>query len=154
MRRLFFIPTFFFCFFTFAFTQVPPDKDGLLNAEGMGQGIYADMNGYPGPKHVLDLAGKLQLTDAQKQSVERIYIEMAARAKELGQRIVSLEVELHKAFEDKLVVERSVRNDAEQIGKLRGRLRAVHLNAHLKTRGILTEKQIEMYMKLRNAEKK
>jgi Spy/CpxP family protein refolding chaperone len=154
MKRSLFGFTFFVCLFNFAFTQVPSDKDGLLKAEGMGQGMTAEMHGYPGPKHVLDLADKLQLTDAQKKSTNQIYTEMSTRAKELGQHIVNLEEELDKAFADKLVVEKSVLDDTEQIGRLRGRLRAVHLNAHLKTKSVLTERQLETYTKLRAGEKK
>jgi hypothetical protein len=77
MKRSLLTLIFFVCLFNFTFAQVPSDKDGLLKAEGMGQGMTAEMHGYPGPKHVLDLADKLQLTEAQKKSVNQIYIEMA-----------------------------------------------------------------------------
>jgi Spy/CpxP family protein refolding chaperone len=154
MRYFIFFVSLLLCLCMYGYTQIPADKDALLNAEGMGQASYAEMNGYPGPKHVLDLADKLQLSEAQKKSVKQIYNDMAARAKELAQRIISLEEELNKAFSENLVTERSVREDAEQIGRLRGRLRAVHLAAHLKTRGILTDKQVETYMKMRKEEKK
>ncbi len=140
--------------YSIGYGQIPADKDALLNAEGMGQASYAEMNGYPGPKHVLDLADKLQLSEAQKKSVKQIYNEMSTRAKELAVRIISLEEELNRAFSENLVTERSVREDAEQIGRLRGRLRAVHLAAHLKMRGILSDKQVEIYMKLNKAGKK
>ena len=135
----------------FAFTQIPVDKDGLLNAEGMGQAKYAEMNGYPGPKHVLDLAYKLKLTDDQKKSVRAFYDEMSTRAKEIGKQIVRIEQELNDAFVQGLLSEKSVRSDCEEIGRLRGKLRSLHLIAHMKTKNVLNENQIALYRKLRGA---
>ena len=140
---------FSFWFLNFALSQIPPDRGSLLNAEGKGQAKYAEMNGYPGPKHILDHAKELQLTDAQTKSIQRIYTEMSARAKELGQRIVGIEEELNDAFKSGLVSEKSVRDDAEQIGKLRGRLRGVHLITNLKAKSVLTTSQLETCRKLR-----
>ncbi len=133
--------------------QVPSDKENLIKGEGMGQGLVAEQNGYPGPKHVLDVAEKLQLTPEQKKSIESIFKEMDSRAKELGLRIIKLEEEMNRAFEEGFIVERSVRDDAEQIGRLRGRLRAVHLIAHLRTKQVLTPKQLESYNSLRSSKK-
>ena len=129
--------------------QIPSDRDGLLSAEGMGQAKYAEMNGYPGPKHVLDLADKLQLSDVQKKSVQAIYNEMSTRAKEIGKQIVRIEEEMSDAFARNFAVEKSVRDDSEEIGRLRGKLRSVHLIAHLKTKPLLTAKQVEIYNTLR-----
>ena len=136
----------------FANAQVPPDRDGLLNGEGMGQAQYAEMNGYPGPKHILDLADKLKLTDTQKKSIQEIYQEMSLRAKELGKRIIGVEEEMHEAFRTGLVNESSVRDDAEQIGRMRGKLRAVHLIAHIRAKKFMTDDQIALYTKLRAEE--
>lgn len=137
----------------FAFSQVPEDRENLLKGEGMGFGKFAEMNGYPGPKHVLEFSDTLQLTDAQQKSVKNIFDEMKTRAKELGERIVEAEEELNTAFVEGLIAEKTVRENSEQIGRLRGRLRAVHLNAHLKTKNILTAKQIVLYKKLRAGQK-
>ena len=133
--------------------QIPPDRGVLVNAEGGGQAMVAEMNGYPGPKHVLDLAPTLNLTTGQKKQITAIFREMESRAKELGTRIVRIEDELSTAFRQGLVSERSVKDDSEQIGRLRGRLRAVHLTAHLKTKEIMTRAQIELYKTLRSKEK-
>ena len=35
----------------------PEDLAGLLNGEGRGMAKAAELNGYPGPVHVLELAG-------------------------------------------------------------------------------------------------
>ncbi len=131
------------------FSQIPADRDALFNGEGAGQGALAEFRGYPGPKHVLDLAKELQLKDDQKKALQVIYDEMLTRAKELGQRIVQVEEELDGAFQQGLVIEKSVRDDSEEIGRLRGRLRSVHLIAHMKTRKGLTDAQLSLYKKLR-----
>lgn len=131
-----------------ASAQIPVDRDGLLNAEGMGQARFAEQNGYPGPKHVLELGDKLQLSDDQKKTVTAAFNDMAARAKDIGKQIVRIEGELNDAFARGFVNEKSVREDAEEIGRLRGKLRSVHLNAHLRMKALLTAKQIEMYKSL------
>lgn len=129
--------------------QIPPDRDILLKGEGAGQGSFAELNGYPGPKHVLEHADALKLTSAERAAVKALYEDMLSRARELGKTIIKIEEELNNAFKDKLVVMQSVKNDAEQIGRLRGRLRAVHLGAHLKTKALLSQKQLDTYYRLR-----
>ena len=134
---------------TSLFAQVPADRDVLLNGEGAGQGAFAEAHGYPGPKHVLDMAKEIQLADDQKKSLQEIFDEMSKRSKELGKQIVRIEEELNSAFEQGLVSEKSVRDDSQEIGRLRGRLRSIHLIAHMKTKKILTDAQIALYQKLR-----
>src|SRR5437016_5086657 len=94
-----------------ASAQVPEDRDALLKGEGIVQGKFAETKDYPGPKHVLDLSEKLQLTDAQKKSVHEIFDEMKARAVELGERVVEAEEELNTAFAEDLITEKSIRED-------------------------------------------
>jgi hypothetical protein len=137
-----------------AHAQIPADKDGLLNGEGMEQANYAEKNGYPGPKHVLDLADKLNLRSDQKKEIQMIYNEMLTRAKEIGKEIVRIEGELNQAFQYGLLSEKAIQSDTEDIGRLRGKLRSVHLIAHLRTSKVLTEEQIRMYRKLRTEETK
>ena len=136
-----------------ATAQVPPDRDGLLNGEGMGMAAYAEGNGFPGPKHVLDLAGKLQLTAKQKAEVKEIYDDMLTRARALGKMIVKVEEELHYQFNSGMLKQETVEEDAESIGRMRGSLRGVHLAAHVKTKAVLTARQTELYVKLRKEQK-
>ena len=78
-------------------------------------------------------------------------IVTSTRAKELGKQIVGIEKELNDAFAQGLVNQKSVGNDCEEIGRLRGRLRAVHLTAHMKAKSVLNESQLALYRKLRSA---
>jgi len=41
------------------------DIAALQNGDGMGMAKAAELNGYPGPRHVLALAAELHLTEAQ-----------------------------------------------------------------------------------------
>jgi Spy/CpxP family protein refolding chaperone len=147
--RLIILPLCTFCIFHFTVAQVPADKDALLNGEGAGQAKYAEMNGFPGPKHVLELADTLNLTKEQKESMQKLFDEMAEKAKSLGKKIVELEEQLNDDFEKGTATEASVKRTSVAIGELRGELRAVHLNAHLKAKKILLPQQIELYKSLR-----
>lgn len=129
--------------------QTPSDRDGLLSGEGMGQALYAEISGYPGPKHVLEFADTLQLTPQQKESVQKLYDEVKTRAKQVGKRIVELEEEFIDRFRSGIRSEKEIRATSERIGKLRGQLRAVHLITHVKTKRVLTEEQIYLYKKVR-----
>ncbi len=132
-------------------SQVPPDRDALLNGEETGLTASADANGYPGPKRVLDVAGDLKLSAGQKKEIEQIYTQTQSRAKELGQRIISVEKELNESFASGLVAENTIRESVDQIEKLRAKLRTLHLVAHLKTRAVLSSAQAEMVRKMKRA---
>lgn len=133
----------------FSLSQVPTDKDALLNGEGAGQAKYAEMNGFPGPKHVLELADTLKLTKEQKELMQKLFDEMAEKAKSLGKKIVELEEQLNDDFKKGTATEASVKRTSVAIGELRGELRAVHLNTHLKANNVLTSEQISLYKSIR-----
>ena len=154
MKRILIILTFSLGFFIIAilsgniiFSQVPHDRNALLNGEEVGQANVAKLHGYPSPQKVLDLAGALNLKDDQRSIIKQINEETIARAKELGKQIIKIEEELNDALQTGFVNEKSVADDAQQIGRLRGRLRGVFLTAHYKTQKILTSTQIEMWKK-------
>lgn len=47
---------------------------------GMGLALAAELNGYPGPSHVLELAEKLELSADQRASIQRLFDSMKAEA--------------------------------------------------------------------------
>jgi Spy/CpxP family protein refolding chaperone len=128
---------------------IPADREALLNGEGMGQASYAETNGYPGPKHVLELKSELNLTPDQTKKAQVIVQGMTSAATIKGEEIVEAEEELHSAFKAGTVNEKQLRAKLERIGKLRGELRFAHLQAHLKMKQILTPNQIAKYNELR-----
>jgi hypothetical protein len=52
----------------------------LRAGRGMGLALAAELNGYPGPAHVMELAGSLELTEGQRTRVEALLAAMKAEA--------------------------------------------------------------------------
>ncbi|WP_206668604.1 Spy/CpxP family protein refolding chaperone [Pseudomonas saliphila] len=123
--------------------------DGLLSGKGMGYGRAAELNGYPGPAHVLELGEELSLTASQRRETEVIFARMEAAAKALGTELVAAESALDQAFRSKKIDESSLSELVKSIGDAESRLRAVHLSAHLQQTEILDDQQISTYMALR-----
>lgn len=122
---------------------------GYLKGRGMGLAKVAELNHYPGPKHVLDLSGELGLTDAQRRQIERAFRDMKSRAQRLGRELVEREGRLDSLFASGKATRAETDALLEKLGELRGRLRFVHVQAHLTTKEILSSSQIERYDELR-----
>ena len=90
----------------------------------MGFAKAAELNHYPGPKHVLQLAKELHLSKEQVEQTRTVFDEMQTEAISIGRLVV-------------------------EIGRLKGELRAVHLRAHLEMRKILMAHQIDRYDEIR-----
>ena len=45
----------------------------LRSGRGMGLALAAELNGYPGPSHLLELADKIGLSDAQRNSARSMF---------------------------------------------------------------------------------
>ena len=124
------------------------DIDNLRNGRGMGLARPAELNSYPGPRHVLDTA-ELALTPEQTAALTRVFDAMKAAAVPLGERIIARETALDELFTQKRATAESVRALTIEIGQLQGELRAVHLNAHVATVAILTPAQVARYNQVR-----
>jgi Spy/CpxP family protein refolding chaperone len=121
----------------------------LREGNGMGLAKPAELNGYPGPAHVLALADKLHLSQGQRQRVAAIHENMKTQARPLGEAVLRHEQALDQLFAKGVATEDSLAAETSVIGRLRGQLRAVHLSAHLTTRALLTPEQIALYQQLR-----
>src|SRR5207247_9870647 len=66
----------------------------LKAGRGMSLALAAELNGFPGPLHVLELADKIELTAEQRQAVEALYADMKAEAMAIGERLIGQEAEL------------------------------------------------------------
>lgn len=117
----------------------------LLNGEGMGLAKPAETHRYPGPKHLLERAEELVLSAEQKRQITTIREDMLVEAKRLGREIVDAERSLDTAFLSKTITAEGLIQKTAQIAALQGRLRAVHLSAHLASLPLLTPSQIERY---------
>jgi hypothetical protein len=121
----------------------------LLAGKGMEQAKAAELNGYPGPMHVLELAGPLALSAAQIQDSEALLARHRAEARALGARLVEAERELDTAFAGKQIDAAQLDLLTQRIGLLQAELRASHLRTHLRQAGLLTSTQVALYVELR-----
>lgn len=123
----------------------------LREGRGMGLARVADVQGYPGPRHVLDAwtAGSLPLSKEQVAQVQDIGRAMELEARRVGSLVLDSERELALAFRSGTIDVTSLRPRLDRIAALRGELRAVHLNAHLATRAVLHPAQLARYAELR-----
>jgi Spy/CpxP family protein refolding chaperone len=125
------------------------DITALLQGQGWGLAKPAELNGYPGPRHVLELADELQLTPEQRTSVKVSYDRMNARAQELGARYVEAEKALDEMFKSGTADTGALSERVALAEKLRAELRFTHLNAHLEVTRLLSPEQRQRYMELR-----
>lgn len=125
------------------------DVAALLKGEGIGMAKAAELNGYPGPAHVLTLAKELTLSEIQRQGAQAIFDRMSAAAKPLGAELVKREQGLDQLFAKREITPDRLAAETVAIGELQGRLRAVHLAAHLQTRALLDPDQLTLYRHLR-----
>lgn len=121
----------------------------LQAGRGMGLALAAELNGYPGPRHVLDLVDPLGLTAEQTASVRTLFDAMQAEATALGALVVAGEAELERGFREAFLDAAGLDAKVMRIADLRGRLRAAHLRYHLATRALLDRHQLALYDRLR-----
>jgi hypothetical protein len=121
----------------------------LLEGRGMGLALAAELNGYPGPAHLLELADKLDLTAEQRDHVRDLFVAMKQEAVPVGNRLLDQEAKLDHQFADRTVTEESLQKSVSEIALTQGELRATHLKYHLSARSILNDEQLRKYAELR-----
>ena len=125
------------------------DISELQKGAGWGLAKAAELNGYPGPLHILQMESEISLTPTQKSKVQALYRDMNAQAVVLGKKLIDLEGKLNTAFSEQNIDSKSLEKHVAAIEGIRSSLRFLHLSAHLKTPDILTEAQITLYNRLR-----
>jgi uncharacterized membrane protein/Spy/CpxP family protein refolding chaperone len=123
--------------------------DDLVEGRGMGTSKAAELNHYPGPRHVLEAAQQLQLTHEQVEKTKAIQASMSTSAKAIGQQIIAKETELEALFADRKATPENVGPNIEELGRLQASLRLAHLSAHLAMAQVLKAKQIAQYDTMR-----
>jgi len=127
----------------------PQQIEGLRAGRGISQALAAELNGYPGPMHVLELAEQLDLTADQHEKVQALYKSMKEQAVELGEELIAAEQDLDSMFKSRQITQSELDSQTQKIARIQGRLRAVHLGKHLETAQVLTPEQVESYNRLR-----
>jgi hypothetical protein len=121
----------------------------LRAGRGMGLALAAELNGYPGPSHVLELADKLGLSADQRAMVEGLFNSMKAEAMPLGSKLIEQEADLDRQFVSRSVTPESLKASTAAVAVTQGQLRETHLKYHLSTVTILTPAQMQRYAELR-----
>ena len=128
------------------------DIEQLKSGKGWGLAKAAELNGVPGPVHLIEMKDKIGLSKVQLGQIEKLYFDMKNKAIPLGIQLIDLEKELNIAFAGNDIDEKSLDEQLEKIAKVTKELRFVHLAAHLKTRSVLSAEQVGVYNNLRGYE--
>jgi hypothetical protein len=119
--------------------------------EGKGQGFArpAELNGFPGPMHVLELADGLGLTAAQREATQRLMDRHKAEVRALGREYIDNEQRLERIFASRTASPEEVAAAVERSAGIHGRIRAAHLVTHLEQAKLLEPGQVKRYAELR-----
>lgn len=121
----------------------------LAAGRGMGLALAAELNGYPGPLHVLELAERLELTAGQRTQAQALLEAMTAEAIPIGRQVITGEEELDRLFATRRATIDAITELSARIAAARGQLRAAHLRYHLAMIDILQPAQVARYGALR-----
>ncbi len=121
------------------------DIEDLLAGRGWGFALAAELNGYPGPAHVLEMAEELGLSDDQRNDVQAIFDAMNGEARALGAALVAAEAALSDAFDAGDIDASRLQALVARSAEIESELRTVHLTAHLKTKPLMNRHQIMLY---------
>jgi len=121
----------------------------LKAGRGMGLALAAELNGYPGPSHLVELSDQLGLTFIQLSNLKGMFDAMRSETIPIGEELVAQEEELDRLFAENVISEQQLKAATENIGETQARLRNVHLRYHLRTRALLQPSQIRRYAELR-----
>lgn len=125
------------------------DLKQLREGSGWGLALPAELNGRPGPAHLLELKDQIGLTGDQVAAIEEIYADMKREAIAAGERFISAEKALSVAFEASDLDSAKLEALLQEAEDARAALRLVHLKRHIETPPLLTAHQIQRYQVLR-----
>lgn len=116
---------------------------------GMGYAKPAELNHFPGPMHVLELADKLGLSAEQRAATKRLMDTHKAEARAIGVKLVETERRLEAIFRDGKVEQAQLAKAVQEAAALQGEYRLSHLETHRRMRILLTQEQVARYDQLR-----
>jgi Spy/CpxP family protein refolding chaperone len=125
------------------------ERKQYLSGAGMGFAQAAELNHFPGPMHVLELANSLQLSPDQRRAVKALMDEHKAQARAIGAKLVESEHALEALFRQKDVGQQALSDAVRQAALLQGEYRLSHLETHRRMKPLLTAGQIAKYDALR-----
>lgn len=127
----------------------PDDIAELERGGGWGLAKTAELNGVPGPAHLLEMAEQIPLSAEQVEQISEIYTQMQGEAIAKGMQLIEQEMALEGHFQNRTITDEILRESLAAIARTRMELRYIHLATHLLTPEILSEEQIARYNELR-----
>lgn len=121
----------------------------LRAGKGMSLALPAELNGYPGPSHTLELADQLKLTPEQKVRTQALFMQMQQEAKTVGEQVISAEAALDRLFREKQATPEALQAATAKAAQAQGQLRETHLRYHLVMGDVLLPEQVAAYNRLR-----
>jgi Spy/CpxP family protein refolding chaperone len=125
------------------------DIQELRRGGGWGLALAAELNGMPGPAHLLELKDRIPLTADQVAKTQALFDDMRKAAIPTGERLIAAEQALETAFAKGAVDEAVLRRLLADAESARTELRFIHLSQHFKTVQYLKPEQIKKYAILR-----
>lgn len=125
------------------------DLAEIRRGGGWGFALPAELSGFPGPKHLLELRDELGLSARQVAAIEQIFHGMQADAIAAGERFIAAQQAVDAVFSATAPDGKRLRSALQAAAAARADLRFVHLSRHLETGDLLTAGQIEKYQILR-----
>lgn len=127
----------------------PEEVKQYQSGAGMGYAKSAELNHFPGPMHVLELADRLDLTEAQKAKTRALLEAHKAEARAIGAKLVEAERALEGLFRSGNVSSETLEQAVRTTATLRAEYRLSHLETHRRMRALLSEEQVRTYDALR-----
>jgi hypothetical protein len=124
-----------------------------LAGAGMGYARAAELNGFPGPMHVLELADKLGLSADQRAATQKLMDAHKAEARAIGAKRVAAEKSLDELFKSGGVDQQRLAEAVRMTAQIEGEYRLSHLDTHRLMRAMLSEHQVAQYNVLRGYSK-
>ncbi|WP_337179501.1 periplasmic heavy metal sensor [Hydrogenophaga borbori] len=121
----------------------------LRAGKGMSFALPAELNGYPGPSHTLELAEPLRLNPEQRARTQALFEQMQREAGEAGQALIAAERELDALFRNKQATPELLSAAVGKAADAQGAVRETHLRYHLKMMEVLSVDQVAAYQRLR-----
>ena len=127
----------------------PEEVKQYLSGAGMGFAKSAELNHFPGPMHVLELADQLNLSAEQRSATKKLMDAHKAEARALGAKVVHSEQALEALFRSADVEQASLAQAVRSAAEAQGAYRLSHLDTHRSMRALLTAEQVASYDRLR-----
>ncbi|MFN0191497.1 MAG: Spy/CpxP family protein refolding chaperone [Aestuariivirga sp.] len=130
----------------------PDQTKQYLAGAGMGYATPAELNRFPGPMHVLELADKLDLSPEQRARTKALMDTHKAEARAIGTKRVESERAIEMLFRSGKLDDTALAKSVREAAVLEGEYRLAHLETHRRMRALLSDEQVARYVRLRGYE--